>query len=134
LGYEALSQVNPALIMLSMSGLGATGPLRDTILYGNSQLAIAGMGSLLGYSGGPPENIAFAHGDPVNSYHAFYAILAALWDRTRSGCGRPIELSQWGGLLAAMAKGVLEYTRNGREPQRRGNEHPMMAPHNVYHG
>jgi len=134
LGYERLAELNPGLIMLSMSGLGATGPLRDTILYGNSQLAIAGMGSLLGYHGGPPENIAFAHGDPVNSYHAFYAILAALWGRSRTGCGQHIELSQLEGLLATMAEGVLEYTMNGREPQRRGNEHPMMAPHNVYHG
>lgn len=134
LGYERLAEANPALIMLSMSGLGATGPLRDTILYGNSQLAIAGMGSLLGYPGGPPENIAFAHGDPVNSYHAFYAILAALWARARGGRGQQIELSQLEGLLATMAEGVLEFTMNGREPRRSGNEHPIMAPHNVYHG
>jgi crotonobetainyl-CoA:carnitine CoA-transferase CaiB-like acyl-CoA transferase len=134
LGYEQLSAANPRLVMLSMSGLGATGPLRDTVLYGNSQLAIAGMGSLLGYPSGPPENIAFAHGDPVNSYLAFYAILAALWARRRTGKGQHIELSQLEGLLATMAEGVLEYTLNGREPQRSGNEHPTMAPHNVYHG
>jgi len=134
LGYERLAELNSGLIMLSMSGLGATGPLRDTILYGNSQLAIAGMGSLLGYPGGPPENIAFAHGDPVNSYHAFYAILAALWGRARTGLGQHIELSQLEGLLATMAEGVLEYTMNHREPVRSGNDHPIMAPHNVYHG
>ena len=134
LGYERLAEANPNLIMLSMSGLGASGPLRDTILYGNSQLAIAGMGSLLGYPGGPPENIAFAHGDPVNSYHAFYAILAALWGRACGRGGQHIELSQLEGLLATMAEGVLEYTLNGREPRRTGNQHPIMAPHNVYHG
>jgi crotonobetainyl-CoA:carnitine CoA-transferase CaiB-like acyl-CoA transferase len=134
LGYDCLSAVNPSLIMLSMSGLGATGPLRDTVLYGNSQLAIAGMGSLLGYPGGPPENIAFAHGDPVNSYHAFYAILAALWARARGRGGQHIELSQLEGLLATMPEGVLEYTMNGREPVRSGNEHAIMAPHNTYHG
>jgi benzylsuccinate CoA-transferase BbsF subunit len=134
LGYERLSEINPGLIMLSMSGLGARGPLRDTVLYGNSQLALAGMGSMIGYRGGPPENIAFAHGDPVNSYHAFYAILAAIYGRARSGCGQHIELSQLEGLLATMAEGVLEYTLNGREPERSGNDHAGRAPHNVYHG
>jgi benzylsuccinate CoA-transferase BbsF subunit len=133
LGYDELSRANPALIMLSMSGLGATGPLRDTVLYGNSQLAIAGMGSLLGYEDGPPENIAFAHGDPVNSYHGFYAILAALWGRARSGAGQHIELSQLEGLLATMPEGVTEFTMNGREPKRSGNDHPIRAPHNTYH-
>jgi len=134
LGYERLSAANPDLVMLSMSGLGATGPLRDTVLYGNSQLAIAGMGSLLGYENGPPENIAFAHGDPVNSYHGFYAILAALWARSRTGLGQHIELSQLEGLLATMPEGVTEYTMNGREPRRAGNDHPIRAPHNTYHG
>jgi benzylsuccinate CoA-transferase BbsF subunit len=134
LGYAELAQVNPGIVMLSMSGLGASGPLRDTVLYGNSQLALAGMGSLLGYPGGPPENIAFAHGDPVNSYLAFYAILAAMWSRRRTGRGQHIELSQLEGLLTTMPEGVLEYTMNGQEPRRRGNEHPIRAPHNVYHG
>jgi len=78
--------------------------------------------------------VAFAHGDPVNSYHAFYAILAALWARARSGRGQHVELSQLEGLLATMPEGVLEFTMNGREPRRSGNEHPLAAPHNVYHG
>ncbi|MGI8552311.1 MAG: CaiB/BaiF CoA transferase family protein [Dehalococcoidia bacterium] len=134
IGYDDLARVNPGLIMLSMSGLGSSGPLRDTVLYGNSQLALAGMGSLLGYPGGPPENIAFAHGDPVNSYHAFYAILAALWARQRTGKGQQIELSQLEGLLCTMAEGVLQVTMNGREPQRTGNDDPIMAPHNAYRG
>src|SRR5947209_4845843 len=54
LGYEALRQINPDLIMIALSGYGATGPEREFVSYGPAQVPLSGMSSLTGYAGWPP--------------------------------------------------------------------------------
>jgi benzylsuccinate CoA-transferase BbsF subunit len=64
--------------------------------------------------------------------HGAFAILSALYHRAKTGQGQYIDMSQWECAMGLLAEGILEYTMNGREPERIGNEDPLMAPHGIY--
>lgn len=86
LGYQVLSEINPALIMMSMPAFGGSGPERDYLAFGVTQEPLSGLLGLTGYrnKNGPYPSGAH-HGDPTNANHAVGAILAALWARRRTG-------------------------------------------------
>ncbi|HLZ71978.1 MAG TPA: CoA transferase, partial [Dehalococcoidia bacterium] len=133
LGWSDFAAVNPAIVMLSMSGFGASGPERDNVLYGNSQVALCGLGHASGFPGGPPENIGMAHGDPVAAYHAAFAALVALAAAQHDGLGQQIDMSQWETMLATSPEGVLALGHGGEEPPRQGNRDRFAAPHGYFH-
>lgn len=132
LGYEALSTVNPGLVMASLSGYGLTGPYRDRVAFGTPLTMISGLGVLTGYIGHGPAEVGISYGDPNGGLHADVAILAALWKREETSRGQYIDLSQWESLLAILPEGVLPYTMTGEQPARRGNRDEWMAPHGIY--
>jgi benzylsuccinate CoA-transferase BbsF subunit len=132
LGYDALRAVNPAVIMISLSGYGATGPEREFVSYGPAQVPLSGMSSLTGYAGWPPMHVGISYGDPTGGLHGAVAVLAALVHRDRTGEGQYIDLSQQETSIAVLAEGLLEQSMNGSQPPRSGNRDPWMAPHGVF--
>jgi crotonobetainyl-CoA:carnitine CoA-transferase CaiB-like acyl-CoA transferase len=74
----------------------------------------------------------FSYADPNAGVHGAFAILAALYHRAKTGEGQYIDMSQWECAMGLLAEGILEYTMNGTEPERLGNEDPQMAPHGIY--
>jgi benzylsuccinate CoA-transferase BbsF subunit len=132
LGYEELRKSKPDIIMITMSGYGETGPFRDYVAYGPSQVPLSGLSALTGYQGGPPMHAGFSYGDPNGGVHGAFAVLAALYHRARTGEGQHIDLSQWEASVAMVGEGVLDYQMNGREPERIGNRDHWMAPHGVF--
>ncbi|MBI3786254.1 MAG: CoA transferase [Deltaproteobacteria bacterium] len=132
LGYEVLSQVKPDIIMIAMSGYGASGPEHEYVSYGPAQVPLSGMSSLTGYSGWPPMHVGISYGDPTGGLHGAFAVLAALLYRQRTGKGQFIDLSQQETSIAVLPEGVLAQTMNGEQPPRSGNRDPWMAPHGVF--
>jgi len=132
LGYEALTAVKPDIIMIAMSGYGATGPEHEYVSYGPAQVPLSGMSSLTGYPGWPPMHVGISYGDPTGGLHGAFAVLAALVYRQRTGRGQFIDLSQQETSIAVLPEGVLPYTMNGEQLPRDGNRDPFMAPHGVY--
>jgi len=65
LGYAALREVKPDIIMIAMSGYGATGPEREFVSYGPAQVPLSGLSSLTGYAGRPPMHVGVSYGDPT---------------------------------------------------------------------
>ena len=95
LGYEVLREVNSGIILASLSATGATeGPWRDLVTYGPSLAALYGQKGVLGYEGDPQPREDTADLDPTAAGHAFFAILAALEYRDRTGLGQYIDMSQ----------------------------------------
>jgi benzylsuccinate CoA-transferase BbsF subunit len=131
LGYEALCQVRPDLIMLSSSARGATGPERNYGGYAPNQAAVAGTSHLTGYADGPPTTLHAAP-DLTNATMAVFAILTALHHRSRTGQGQHIDLSQVESLACFIGEVVLDYTMNQKTAHRAGNRDEVMAPHNCY--
>jgi len=74
----------------------------------------------------------FSYADPNAGVHGAFAILAALFHRNKTGQGQYIDMSQWEGMMALLPEGILEYTFNGKEPERIGNADPQMAPHGIF--
>jgi benzylsuccinate CoA-transferase BbsF subunit len=132
LGYEELRKEKPEIIMITMSGFGETGPLREYVAYGPSQVPLSGLSALTGYKGGPPLHAGFSYGDPNGGIHGAFAVLAALYHRAKTGEGQNIDLSQWEASVAMVAEGILEYQMSGREPERMGNRDHWMAPHGLF--
>jgi benzylsuccinate CoA-transferase BbsF subunit len=132
LGYEELRKVKPDIIMVAMSGYGATGPEREFVSYGPAQVPLSGMSTLTGYAGWRPMHVGISYGDPTGGLHGAVAVLAALIYRRRTGKGQFIDLSQQETTVAVLPEGVMEYTMNGTQPPRNGNRDAFMAPHGVF--
>lgn len=131
-GYDAVKRIRPDIIMISLSGYGDTGPYADYIAYGPAQVPLSGLSSLTGYRGWPPMHSGFSYADPNAGIHGAFAILTALYHRNKTGEGQYIDMSQWECAMTLLPEGILEYTMNGAEPERIGNEDLQMAPHGIY--
>jgi benzylsuccinate CoA-transferase BbsF subunit len=132
LSYEALRRIKPDLIMASISSAGQTGPLRHLRAYAPSIGALAGLDSTMGYQGGRPLGLKHAFGDICGALHTVFAIVAALYQRQRTGRGQYIDLSMLWATVATQGLGLMEYIMTGRVMQPRGNYDPTMAPYGNY--
>ena len=134
--YESLRRVKPDIIMLSMSGLGRTGPWKEYVSYGQTLQAWCGLTYLTGFPGEDPCGPASAYSDATAGMAGAQAVLLALIHRARTGEGQWIDLSQLEALSSIMGSLYLELSANGREGvvARTGNRlpHGGGAPHGAY--
>ena len=122
LGYEQLREVNPELVMCSMSGFGSTGPERNYSAYGSNIETTSGLASLLGYGPGDCFGTGSYYADPVTGNHGAVALLAALHARRRTGRGQWIDMSLLEAVSPFFAQQFLEYTVAGKVPQPEGDQ------------
>jgi benzylsuccinate CoA-transferase BbsF subunit len=132
LGYDVCRSLRPDVIMIALSGYGATGPEKDYVSYGPAQVPLSGFSSVTGYRGWRPMHIGISYGDPTGGLHGAVAVLTALIHRQRTGAGQYIDLSQWEGTMALLPEAILAQTIAGAAPERDGNHDPQWAPHGVY--
>ncbi|KAA0120611.1 CoA transferase [Mycolicibacterium sp. P9-22] len=129
IGYSDLAARNPAIVMLSMSMAGQSGPLRDMKGYAGIMAAMSGLESLIGYEKDHiVGSLAPALGDPNAAGHAMCALLAALHRRRVTGRGTWVDLSQIEALVCAMAAPVIDAQLHG-EVEVPANRHPRFVPH-----
>ena len=132
LGYADLKQLNPGLIMASISGYGHTGPQKNYMGYGPAIVPLTGLSSLTGYADGGPSEVGISYGDPNGGLNAAVAITAAVLAKKRTGQGQYIDVSLWESMAVLVFEGWMDYAMNQRQPQRIGNRDPLMAPHNCF--
>jgi benzylsuccinate CoA-transferase BbsF subunit len=131
-GYDELRKIKSDIIAISLTGYGDTGPYKDYVAYGPAQVPLSGLSALTGYRDWPPMHAGFSYADPNGGVHGAFAILTALYHRAKTGEGQYMDMSQWECAMDMLAEGIVEYTMNGHEPERIGNEDPLMAPHSIY--
>ena len=131
LGYEALAQIKPDIIMLSSSACGAIGPERNYVGYAPTFAALGGVTHITGYPDGPPVPLTGAI-DIRSATTSAFAILAALNYRQRTGRGQHIDLSSQETITVLIGDVLMDYIMNQRSPFRSGNRDATMAPHNCY--
>lgn len=132
LGYDSLTALKSDIIMISLSGYGATGPESAYVSYGPAQVPMSGLASLTGFPDARPMSVGFSYGDPNGGLHGAFAVVAALMHRARTGEGQFIDLSQWETSVALVGEGLMAHAMHGSPPPRMGNRDPHMAPHGVF--
>src|SRR5437870_3546547 len=102
LDYESLQPSNPALIYVSMSGFGHTGPRRDWTSMNMNLQGYSGLMLVTGAEGDPPTSVSNSWNDFIGGLHASFAILEALMERKKTGMGRNLDLAQAEGSIATI--------------------------------
>ena len=131
LDYAGLRAIRPDIILVSMSGLGHTGPWRDDLTYADALAALSGLTAQAGFPGRDPVGTTFGLGDMIAGLHAALGTLAALEHRDATGEGQHVDLSQVEAVAAHTGTSLLEVA-GGHAPGARGNRHPTMAPHGAF--
>jgi CoA:oxalate CoA-transferase len=134
LTYDVVSQINPRLIMCSVSTYGQTGPYAQRI--GNDLVALAAGGILhmMGEPDGYPAYPGSAIGDHMGALNAFGSICAALFHRERTGEGQHIDLALVDCAYNAHDWALAAYSiTNGEvDPQRGGTQRTGAFPYGAF--
>lgn len=121
LDYPALKEAKPDIIMVSLSGMGQTGPWRDFVALGPTLQALSGITCLTSYSQESPSGIGYSHADIVAGLFATVAVLAALEYRAKTGRGQHIDISEYEAMCSLLGATILDYTANYNPTVPRGN-------------
>ena len=128
-GYTALATENPRLVYAQLSGFGADGPYRDK---GGLDLIAQGMGGLMHVTGepdGPPTSVGQPICDLGTGMWGVQGILAALYERERTGRGQKVDCSLLETALGFSGWTGAAWLVDGREPTRQGARHRQNAPY-----
>lgn len=136
LDYEALKQLNPGIIMCSISAFGRQGPLSHLTGYDYIAQAFSGIMHMTGDPDGPPRFVGVAIADGVAGVHAFAALGYALLHRDRTGQGQYIDLSMVDSLYHMQSVEVQLYaaSKGAYTPLRFGIHHRLSCPQGVFKG
>ena len=132
LDYETLQSDNPGLVMLSLSGFGATGSLCRAPAFGQQIEAISGLMSVTGYPDGPPLKPGVSYPDPLSGIAGAAAVVAAFRERRRTGRGRWLDMSMLEVTTAQLSEPLVAAQLTGRAPKTLGNASAACAPHGIY--
>lgn len=132
LGYERLSRNNPGLILARISGYGQTGPYASRPGYAAVGEAMGGMRYVNGYPDMPPPRSGLSLGDTLAGMFAAQGIMAALYERRRSGRGQVIDVSLAEACMAVMESAFAEYDKLGTVREPSGTGLPGVSPSNLF--
>jgi len=132
LGYEALREINPGLVYCSISGYDRTGPEAARPGYDLVVQGEAGLMAINGEADQPPLKFGVAAVDLFTGMYSAQAILAALFERQKTGKGRHVEMALFDCGLMITAYYGLEALLLGEDPPRYGNAHPSIVPYGVF--
>jgi crotonobetainyl-CoA:carnitine CoA-transferase CaiB-like acyl-CoA transferase len=132
IGYDRISETNPGIIYLSVSGFGADGPVADRPGLDQIIQGFSGLMSTTGFEGGPPVRVGIPIADLVTGLFGAYGVLAALQARERTGKGQRVETSLLESMVGLLAFQATRYLNGAGVPPPAGNHHPINAPYGVF--
>ncbi|HXM80795.1 MAG TPA: CaiB/BaiF CoA-transferase family protein [Burkholderiales bacterium] len=128
LDYAALSSLDPALVYVSCTGFGQSGPYAHKKGYDTVFQAMGGIMSLTGERGGPPVKPGLPVADLTSGLWVAIAILACLAGRSRTGKGCHVDFSMLDGQVSLLTLAAARFFALGEVPPRLGTEHPGRVP------
>ena len=132
LGWDALSKVNPRLVMLRVSGYGQSGPQAGKPGFAAIAEAIGGLRYLIGYPDRAPVRTGVSIGDTLASLYGVIGSLMALRHAEATGEGQVVDVSLVEAVLAVTESLIPEYGADGTIRERTGSSLPGIAPSNTY--
>jgi crotonobetainyl-CoA:carnitine CoA-transferase CaiB-like acyl-CoA transferase len=132
LGYEVIREINPQVILASITGFGKNGPYKDQAGYDFIIQAMSGLMSITGDADSEPQKVGIAIADVLTGLYTTIGILAALNERRDSGQGQEIDISLFDSQISALVNVASNYLVSGKIPPRLGNQHPNIVPYQVF--
>lgn len=132
LGWDALKEINPDLVLVRVSGYGQTGPYATRAGYGSIGEAMGGLRYVCGDPSTPPSRMGISIGDTLAAMHAALGAVMALFARNRIKGGQVVDSAIYESVLNFMESTVIEYDQTGYIRERSGAILPNIAPSNVY--
>jgi len=132
LDYESLAKVNPRLIYCSITGFGQTGPYAHRAGYDYIIQGMSGLMSITGEPDGQPQRVGLAVTDLFTGVYSVSGILAALYQRERTGRGQQVDMALLDVAVSVTANQAMNYLTTGTPPGRTGNYHPNLTPYQVF--
>lgn len=136
MGFDSarLKAINPQLIVGSVNGFGSTGPYVDRPAFDFIAQAMSGFMSVNGDPEGQAMRAAPPISDLIAGLYAAFGVVSALVARGGPGSGRgqTVETSLTNGLISLLAYLSAEHFATGENPQRTGNNHPIVAPYGLF--
>lgn len=129
-----LHELNPGLVVLSISGFGHDGPEGGRAGYDQIAQGEAGLMSLTGDSPDRPTRVGVPIGDLLAGMYGAYGAVAALHERNSTGKGRIVRTSLLSSIVGVHAFQGTRYTVAGEIPKASGNHHPSIVPYGLFHG
>jgi formyl-CoA transferase len=128
-----LHELNPALVVLAISGFGHDGPEGQRAGYDQIAQGEAGLMSLTGPSADEPTRVGVPIGDLLAGMYGAYGVVSALHERNRTGQGRVVRTSLLASIVGVHAFQGTRWTVAGEVPTATGNHHPSIAPYGLFH-
>lgn len=132
LGIESLTQRNPRLVVLSITGFGHDGPEGGRAGYDQIAQGEAGLMSLTGSGPDDPQRVGVPIADLLSGMYGAYGVLAALHERERTGVGRVVRTSLLAATVGVHAFQGTRWTVAGQVGRAQGNHHPSIAPYGLF--
>lgn len=132
LDYDALSGVNPRVILASISGFGQDGPYASRPGFDQVAQGMGGLMSITGEKGRGPMRVGIPVADLTAGIFAAQGILLALIERGKSGRGQWVQTSLLQAMVFMLDFQAARYLVDGEVPGQAGNDHPTMMPMGVY--
>lgn len=120
LGYESVSEANPAVVYCSITGFGQDGPYADRAVYDPVAQAASGVMSVTGFPDRPPVRIGTIPVDISTGANAAFMTIAALWEARETGEGTHVDASMFEVAASWMTHWVMHYDQSGDLPTRGG--------------
>ncbi len=130
---QRLHEINPRLVILSITGFGHDGPEGGRAGYDQIAQGEAGLMSLTGPSAEEPTRVGVPIGDLLSGMYGAYGVLAALHERASTGRGRVVRTSLLASVVGVHAFQGTRWTVAGEVPHGIGNHHPAIAPYGLFH-
>lgn len=146
LGYQQLREINPACIMVRLSGYGQDGPMRDMPGFGAIGESMGGLRYVSGYPDRPPVRVGISIGDSVAALHGVIGAMMALRHRDATGgrwngqtgeacvagSGQMVDVALYESVFNLMESLVPEFDYAGVVRERTGGALPGIVPSNTY--
>lgn len=132
LDYDALREINPRVILASISGFGQDGPYVKRPGFDQIIQGMGGLMSVTGLPGQGPMRAGLAVADSSAGLYSAIGILVALAERSVSGSGQWVHTSLLHSLIAMMDFQCARYLNDGEIPVQMGNDHPTSSPMGLF--